>query len=108
MGGAPGCRVGGSAADPDLRLWRGSKRCGYRALHPAVRVLSGVGRGGRLVHALDVAGACVAALRAPCANRAYNLSGGETLSYREMVERVFGAMGRRPRVVSVPAGFLRV
>lgn len=60
------------------------------------------------VHHQDVAEACVAALRAPCANRAYNLSGGETLSYREMVERVFTALGRRPRVVSVPAGLLRV
>lgn len=59
------------------------------------------------VHALDVADACVAALRAAGANRAYNLSGGETLSYREMVERVFEALGMRPRVVSVPAGLLR-
>lgn len=59
------------------------------------------------VHHEDVADACVAALRAPCANRAYNLSGGETLSYREMVERVFEALGMRPRVVSVPAGVLR-
>jgi len=38
------------------------------------------------IHVADVAGACLAALRAPCAaNRAYNISGGETLTYRNMV-----------------------
>lgn len=57
------------------------------------------------VHADDVASACVAALECPlAANRAYNISGGETLSYREMVRRVFAAMGRRPRIVQVPLG----
>lgn len=60
------------------------------------------------VHADDVAAACVAALSAPVAGHAYNLSGGETLSYRTMVERVCAALGRPPRVVSVPVGLLRV
>lgn len=55
------------------------------------------------VHANDVAAACVSALRkAHIANRAYCISGGETLSYREMVERVFNALGIRPRLLSVP------
>jgi nucleoside-diphosphate-sugar epimerase len=55
------------------------------------------------VHAADVAGACVAALRTPgAANRAYNLSGGETLAYRDMVARVFAALGRSPRLLTVP------
>ncbi|MHB8353687.1 MAG: NAD-dependent epimerase/dehydratase family protein [Burkholderiales bacterium] len=58
------------------------------------------------VHAEDVAGACVAALRAPAAaNHAYVLSGGETLTYREMVVRIFQALGRSPRCVSVPLVF---
>jgi len=58
------------------------------------------------VHAEDVAAACVAALSSPAANRAYNLSGGETLPYREMVSRVFVALRRRPRLVTIPlAGF---
>ncbi|MDX5363436.1 MAG: hypothetical protein LPJ91_04695 [Pseudazoarcus pumilus] len=60
------------------------------------------------VHADDVAAACVAALSAPVAGRACNLSGREALSYRTMVERVFAALGRPPRVVSVPVGLLRV
>ncbi|WP_197722042.1 NAD-dependent epimerase/dehydratase family protein [Sulfuriflexus mobilis] len=55
------------------------------------------------VHAADVAGACLAALQAPCAaNRAYNISGGETLTYRDMVGRVFTALDRRTRLLTVP------
>lgn len=55
------------------------------------------------IHAEDAAAACVAALQAPdAANRAYNISGGETLSYRDMVARVFAAMGRPARLVTVP------
>lgn len=61
------------------------------------------------IHAEDVAAACVAALGAPCAaNRAYNISGGETLSYREMVVRVFSALGRSPRFLPVPLVAFRV
>ncbi|BDT66793.1 hypothetical protein os1_09570 [Comamonadaceae bacterium OS-1] len=55
------------------------------------------------IHAADVANACVAALHSPTvANRAYNISGGETLPYRSMVGRIFAAQGRRARVLSVP------
>jgi len=55
------------------------------------------------IHAMDVAGACVAALQsAGAANRAYNISGGETLAYRDMVRRVFTAMGCRPRLLTMP------
>ncbi|HQT31334.1 MAG: epimerase [Hydrogenophilales bacterium 17-64-65] len=61
------------------------------------------------IHAEDVAAACVAALNAPAAaNRAYNISGGETLPYREMVRRVFAAMQRRPRLVTIPLGVFRM
>ncbi len=61
------------------------------------------------IHAADVAGACLAALRAPCAvNRAYNISGGETLTYRDMVTRVFSSLGRRPRLLTVPLWGFRV
>ena len=60
------------------------------------------------VHAEDVAGACVAALNAATAtNRAYNLSGGETLSYREMTTRVFAALGRHPKLLTVPLALFR-
>src|SRR5690554_1550188 len=55
------------------------------------------------IHVADVAQACVAALTAPAAaDRDYNLSGGETLSYRQMCERLFSALGRRPRLVRLP------
>ena len=55
------------------------------------------------VHADDLAAACVSALASPASEgRAYNLSGGEVLSYREMVLRIFRAVGRPPRLVPVP------
>ncbi len=70
------------------------------------------GRAGGLrqpVHADDVASACVAALHTVAAtNQAYNLSGGETLSYREMAARVFSALGRNPKLLRVPLGLFRL
>jgi nucleoside-diphosphate-sugar epimerase len=61
------------------------------------------------VHAVDVAMACLSALeKTNIVNRAYNLSGGETLNYREMVNRLFAALGRRPRLIHVPLGFFRL
>lgn len=58
------------------------------------------------IHAEDVAGACLSALKASCtANQTYNISGGETLSYREMVVRIFSALCLRPRILSVPLWF---
>ena len=64
----------------------------------------GEGRGLRQpIHVDDVAAACIAALEASdAANRDFNLSGGETLSYREMCERLFIGLSRRPRIVTVP------
>ncbi len=61
------------------------------------------------IHAEDVASACVSALQAiDAANRAYNISGGETLTYREMVIRVFDALGREPRLLTVPLWAFRL
>lgn len=55
------------------------------------------------IHAGDVASACIAALQTPGATSlAYNIAGGETLSYRDMVGRVFAALGRQPRLLTVP------
>jgi nucleoside-diphosphate-sugar epimerase len=55
------------------------------------------------VYVEDVASACCEALSSPeVKNRAYNISGGETLSYRDMAGRVFVALGRRPLLVTVP------
>ena len=55
------------------------------------------------IHVEDVAAACLAALKSPkAANRAYNISGGATLPYREMVRRIFTALHQQPRMVTVP------
>jgi len=60
------------------------------------------------VHAEDVANACIAALEgSSVVNHAYNISGGETLSYREMIVRVFVAMGRPVRMLPVPLWVFR-
>ncbi len=69
-----------------------------------VMPLLGGGRGLRQpVHAADLASGAVAAAGAPAAhNRAYNLVGGETVTYRLMVERVFEGLGEPPRVLPLP------
>jgi len=55
------------------------------------------------IHAQDVASACMAALSCIASeNRAYNLSGGEILSYQEMVTRIFKTLGRKERFLPVP------
>jgi len=57
----------------------------------------------RPVHASELAAAALQAVQsAAAANKAYNLSGGETLTYRAMVARVFQAMGRTPVIAPVP------
>jgi nucleoside-diphosphate-sugar epimerase len=62
----------------------------------------GIGRR-QPVHADDLAKACIALLRSESGwNRAYNLSGGETLSYRAMIETLFRALGRQPRILALP------
>lgn len=60
------------------------------------------------LHVDDVADACVTALSsAPAANRAYEITGGETLEYREMVRRVFNALGRKARMPTIPRAAFR-
>ena len=61
------------------------------------------------VHAEDVASACFTALITPgVKNQAYNISGSETLGYRDMVSRIFAALGRNPRFVTVPIRTFRL
>lgn len=66
--------------------------------------LAGRGEGLRQpVHADDLAQAAIDAAASPAAaDRAYDLSGGETLSYRQMAVRVFEALGRPARIISAP------
>jgi nucleoside-diphosphate-sugar epimerase len=55
------------------------------------------------VNAQDMALGAVAAARSPAAaNKAYNTSGLETISYREMAGRVFDGLSRKRRLVSLP------
>jgi uncharacterized protein YbjT (DUF2867 family) len=60
------------------------------------------------VHAADLAQAALAAAASAAAhNRAYDLPGGETLTYRHMAERVFEGLGRRPLILSAPEALWR-
>lgn len=55
------------------------------------------------VHADDLAAASIAAaIRPQCAGKVYDLPGGETLSYREMVGRIFDGLGLPRAIVPVP------
>jgi nucleoside-diphosphate-sugar epimerase len=66
--------------------------------------LAGRGEGRRQpVHADDLAGAALAAAASEAArNKALDVPGGETLTYRRMAERVFEGLGRRPRILTIP------
>ncbi len=55
------------------------------------------------IHVDDVGEACIAALKSPTAvDRAYNISGEETLPYREMLSRIFAALNLQPRLLTIP------
>jgi nucleoside-diphosphate-sugar epimerase len=61
------------------------------------------------IHASDVASACAIALGTLNLTKGcYNLTGGETLSYREMVKRIFAALNRTPRLLTVPRWLFRI
>jgi nucleoside-diphosphate-sugar epimerase len=59
------------------------------------------------MHVRDVAGACISALALELPSSDYNISGGEILTYRKMVERVFESVGLRPRILELPSVLLR-
>jgi nucleoside-diphosphate-sugar epimerase len=67
--------------------------------------MAGSGSGRRQpVHADDLAQVAVSCAGVEAAwNKAYNLPGGETLTYRELVGRVFDGLHKPRRVVGVPA-----
>ena len=55
------------------------------------------------IHAEDVATACFKALTTlSLANRSYNLGGGETLTYRAMVNRIFAVLHQPQRILTIP------
>ena len=72
--------------------------------------LAGQGEGLRQpVHAQDLAAGALAAAQSPAArDKAYDLPGGETLTYRQMSERIFDALGKRPRILTPPQWLWRL
>jgi len=76
----------------------------YRVL-PIVRPSHGLRQP---IHADDVAKAILGAIDNPdAAGRAFNIAGGEALTYRAMAERVFLSQGLRPRFLALPVPWLR-
>lgn len=60
------------------------------------------------VHAEDLAKASIEAMDNPNTfSKAYNLSGAETLPYREMVRRIAESLGLRPRMIDIPLPLLQ-
>lgn len=60
------------------------------------------------VHAADLAQACTDALDNPRTHaKAYNLSGGSTVTYRQMAEAVFRQLGRPILTPRVPVAVFR-
>jgi len=114
-----------AAAEDELTRWTQSRGVGLTILRPTMiydavhdqnvmAIASFIRRWGffpvvgaanglrQPVHADDVAAACVAALASEHPAAAYEISGGETLPYRDMVRRIFSWLGRPPRVITVP------
>ena len=61
------------------------------------------------IHVEDVASACYMALNTlNLINRSYNLTGEETLSYREMIKRIFEALNLPPRMLTIPLWFFQI
>ena len=73
-------------------------------------VVAGQAKGLRQpVHVDDLVAASTAAVGAKAAiNRTYDLAGGEVMEYREMVQRIFRALGLEPHIVSLPVALYRV
>ncbi len=60
------------------------------------------------LHADDLAAAALLAAHQPAArNQAWSVGGGEVLSYRQMVERIFQALALSPRIVPLPPPLLQ-
>lgn len=67
--------------------------------------VAGVAKGLRQpVHAGDLASACVAVIdQEQSMNKAYNLSGGEILSYQDVVKRIFHTLDCPCRIIHLPS-----
>ncbi len=69
----------------------------------------GTGNGKRQpVHAEDLATLCVQVIsKGGAGARTYNSAGGEVLTYRKMVDRVFSSLERQPRYLTVSLNFAK-
>ena len=72
--------------------------------------MTGEGAGLRQpVHAEDIADFCLHCVRNGFgATQTYILAGGETLSYRNIIERLFIDAGLKPRIITIPSPILRI
>jgi nucleoside-diphosphate-sugar epimerase len=72
--------------------------------------LVGVAAGKRQpINAHDIADSCLKVHSCAAAfGKIYILAGGEVLTYRQMIERVFQSMGIKPRFLILPTGLLRM
>lgn len=60
------------------------------------------------VHANDLASAALDILLLESTYaKTYEVAGGEVLSYRQMVERIFNGLQRKPRILSIPLSLFR-
>lgn len=61
------------------------------------------------VHADDLAAACVAVItNEKTFHQSYDLVGGETLTYKQMVEKIFIALNKKPRFIPIPLALFRL
>jgi nucleoside-diphosphate-sugar epimerase len=61
------------------------------------------------IHVDDVASACKSALETPgAAGRSFNISGGETIAYKQMVTRIFATLGKSPIFLTTPLWMFKV
>jgi nucleoside-diphosphate-sugar epimerase len=61
------------------------------------------------LHVYDLALSCLASLNSEASiNHSYNISGGETLPYREMIGRIFLAIDKKQRFVTFPLWLFRL
>ena len=90
-------------------LDRNVSRLAALARRFGVLPLAGRGEGLRQpVHAADIAAALPRVLASLATHdRAYDLPGGETLTYAAMCRRVFEGLGRRPRLLHAPPALWR-
>lgn len=70
--------------------------------------LIGNGQGLRQpIHAEDIALACIQILNHPTTvNKTYHLTGSETLTYKQMVNKIFTVLKRKPHFINLPPPLL--